>query len=97
MLNKHDDAAVRDLAGRLRKITGPFQAEGFAGPGKANVTTLQPYVEFGAIDGLAYQSSDSTTVLVTTRALLDGWQRDSPAADAKLPRDPVSALARPEL
>ena len=97
VLDAYEEAALRDLAGRLRKILGPFQAVGFADSGTSNVTTLVLQVDFGAIDGIAYHSPDSTTVLVTTRALLAAWLRDSVAGDTTTPRDPASALARPEL
>lgn len=89
-----EQAALRDLADRLRKILGSFQAAGFAGPGTSNITTLYPEMDVDNLDGIVYQSADSLTVLVTTRALLGAWLRSPVApADSGLPRDPITALA----
>ena len=96
VLDAREAAALHDLAARLRRILGSFDVEG-ADSGTANVTTLVPQMDFGALDGIAYHFSDSTLVVVTTRALLDAWLRDPVAGDTTLPRDPASALARTEL
>ncbi|HKN65243.1 MAG TPA: hypothetical protein VJW73_03150 [Gemmatimonadaceae bacterium] len=97
VLDAHEAAALRQLAGQLRKTLGPFHAEGFADSGRANVTALVPQLDFGGIDGIVYESSDSITVVVTTRTLLQAWLRDPVAGDTLLPRDPVKALAHTAL
>lgn len=97
VLDAGESAALRDLAARLRKILGRFPAKGFSDSGTSNVTVLLPQMDFGAIDGIRYESSDSLTVVVTTRALLDAWLRDPVAGDTTVPRDLASALALPEL
>jgi hypothetical protein len=52
-------------------------------PGVGNFTRTHPgRITRSLTNGLLYQSSDSTTVLVTTRTLLEGWLRDSPAVAA---------------
>jgi hypothetical protein len=90
--------ALRDLADRLRTILGPFHGEGLAGPGTSNITTVYPQMDVDNLDGMVYQSSDSLTVLVTTRTLLAAWLRSPVApADSMLPRDPMTALARSEV
>lgn len=98
VLNARDDAAISDLAGRLRKIFGPGRAS-FAAHDTNNVSTLLPTdMEFGAVDGIGYQLADSVRVLVTTRGLLMGYLQERAAAgDSVLPRDPASALTYGEL
>ena len=88
-----ETAALHDLADRLRKMLGPFQSEGFTGAGTSNITTLYPEMEVDNLDGMVYQSSDSLTVLVTTRTLLAAWLRDS-LVNNRVPHDPMTALAQ---
>ena len=99
VLNVRDDDAIRDLAARMRKIFGPLHAEIFADSGTSNVSSLLPSdMDFGAVDGITYWSSDSMRVLVTTRALLTGYLKERAAAgDTTLPLDPISTLARQEV
>jgi len=93
-----ENAALRDLADRLRKILGPFQGEGFAGPGTSNITTLYPEMDVDNLDGIVYESSDSLTVLVTTRTLLAAWLRDSIVpSNGLVPHDPMTALTQSEV
>ena len=97
VLDARETAALHDLSTRLRKILGPFHAEGFADSGRTNVSGLVPQMDFGGIDAIVYESSDSVSVAVTTRTLLEAWLRDPVAGDTALPRDLPSALSRTEI
>lgn len=82
--------ARADLEKRLRAIVGPVRLPGLAGEGKLNLETLrEDELGFGQLDGLRFEWGADTTLLVTTRPLLDAYL----AADARLPAD-LAAVAR---
>jgi hypothetical protein len=73
-VTKAHDAALRDLATRLRPIIGAVQIAGFPN-GKVNLESLSEGDQgFGLLDGLVYSSSDQKSqIVVTTDELLDRW------------------------
>ena len=75
---KQEQTAREDLEKQLRRIVGPVEIKGFAGPGKSNLETLFKGDQgFGLLDGLLYSSADDKThIVVSTNALLDRWLRE---------------------
>jgi hypothetical protein len=63
-----------DLERQLRRIVGSLDLDGFPGKGTITLTTLVPEIDFGTLDGLAFDSPDKNTrVVVTTNTLLESW------------------------
>lgn len=91
------DSALKGLERQLRTIIGPFQANGFPGPGHINTDDLFPEdMDFGALDGLMYESADhASSVVVTTRTLLATWLSTTEHG-RPLPHDPIKALGSPD-
>jgi len=72
-LFERDRENLTSLERLLRQAIGPFSLEGFD-TGKINLETLTPEADLGRLDGLKYTSKDAqTTLLVTTRPLVNDW------------------------
>ena len=64
-LNKLDEAALKDLENRLIDI---LKDSRFSSQGKINMVTLQPYADFGLLDGLSFLQ-DSVKIFYTTKKI----------------------------
>jgi hypothetical protein len=89
--DKAHDAALRDLAARLKKIIGPSEFKGFPKEPTINLESLSSGDKgFGMLDALRYSSRDEKTqIVVTTQELLDKWLR---ANKDEVPQDAAAAL-----
>lgn len=95
-----DQRMQRDLAQlqlKLRPLVGPVQLKGFSPNGTYTLETLAPEVGFGALDGLAFKSTDGkTTAVVTSLPLLQDWlaeQTVDPTTTVTAPTtDPATAF-----
>lgn len=94
---KEDRAAASerldDLQRQLQQLVGPCIRKGFSARGKINLETLAPELGFGKLDGLLYSSVDGrTTILVTTKDLLDYWLNTSFEWPGARVHDPMTVL-----
>lgn len=64
--------ALDDLDRQLNQIVPRWSAPGFPRRGKINLQTLVDELDFALLDGIVYKAGD-TSVLVTTRTLLQQW------------------------
>jgi len=64
-LGKMDDRALLDLEKKLKEILKDAK---YSGQGKINLETLQGYLGFGMLDGLAFEK-DSMRIFYTTKSL----------------------------
>ena len=75
--DKAQQRATSDLERQLKRLIPPLSAKGFKPAGKSNVTTLTREQGFGQLDGLVFTSrDDKTSVVVTTRPLLETWIKE---------------------
>jgi hypothetical protein len=86
------DQAKSNLEAQLRRVMGPVPPpKGFSGAGTFSPDALCCGLGVGMLDGILFQSSSSSSVLVTTESLLrlwlqehKNWWKDDPlATDAK--------------
>jgi hypothetical protein len=66
--------ALADLGGQLKQIIPTWSAPGFS-EGRISLTSLERDIEFGVLDGVVYEKTD-TRVVATTPPLLQHWIAD---------------------
>lgn len=78
-----DRAALAKLEKQIRTIVGPLKIEGFPGQGKINLLTLEKSdLGFGQVDGLRFDSGQTSNFVTTTNLLKHYLTEHS-----KLPKD----------
>jgi len=92
-----EQAALRDLAGKLATAIGPVAVDGFKPDGTSNVATLSSGdLGEGNVDGLLFAAvSGEEQLVVTTETLINRWLRVSRAGWDRAetaPRDMAGAL-----
>jgi hypothetical protein len=74
---KEEASAREDIERQLRAIVGPVKISGFSGEGTLNISSLlNGDIGFGVLDALVFDGAKDTSLVVTTRNLLDRWVAD---------------------